>query len=88
MSRLRKNQIYQEIVQNPLQSLLLLIAIAILSGFFLGGVLIGNSLRRGMSNLERRLGADLMLVPASAEELAEDILIEGARGSFYFDSGV
>ena len=38
--------------------------------------------------MEKRLGADLMLVPEGEKQDAEDILLEGARGSFYFDKSI
>jgi putative ABC transport system permease protein len=67
---------------------LLLLSVGILSFIFFGGFVLNESLQRGMNSMELRLGADLMIVPADAKETAEDILLEGSRGYFYFDRSV
>jgi putative ABC transport system permease protein len=67
---------------------LLLLSVGILSFILFGGFVINQSLQSGMNSMEQRLGADLMIVPADAKETAEDILLEGSRGYFYFDRSV
>jgi putative ABC transport system permease protein len=55
---------------------------------FFGGTIIDQSLQKGMNNMEKRLGADLMIVPEGAEEDASDMILEGARKNFYFNKSV
>lgn len=88
MISLNNRLTFQNIVSRPVQTILLLLSIGILSFILFGGFVIDQSLQSGMDNMERRLGADLMVVPAESEEMAEDILIEGSRGYFYFDRSI
>ena len=54
----------------------------------LSGSIVGQSLNKGMANMDRRLGSDIMLVPKGSKEQAENLLIEGQRGAFYFDGSI
>lgn len=83
-----KGYVIHNIKSNPVHSVLLFIPIVVLSFIFFGGLVIDGSLQKGMDNMERRLGADLMLVPEGAKEDAQNMILEGARGSFYFDKSV
>ena len=83
-----RDYIIKNIKSNPLQSLFLFMPVCILSFLLFGGLVIDSSLQKGMDNMEKRLGADLMLVPEGEKQDAEDILLEGARGSFYFDKSI
>ena len=66
----------------------LVVTTAVLSFMLLAGSIIGISLEKGMANMDRRLGADVMLVPSGSKEQAENLLIEGQRGTFYFDGSI
>lgn len=74
--------------KNLIRSLFLLIPIIILSFLFFGGFVIDQSLQKGMNNMERRLGADLMIVPEGAKEDAQNLILEGTRESFYLKKSV
>jgi putative ABC transport system permease protein len=54
----------------------------------LSGTVVSTSLRKGMKNMQQRLGADIMLVPKGSKEKAENMLLEGSRSTFYFDDSV
>ena len=65
------------------------LALMLLSGFlalsvFAGSVVVG-SLRNGLSSLERRLGADIIVVPtaAASQTNLEEMLLQGTTGYFY-----
>ncbi len=66
----------------------LITATALLSFMLFSGIVIDRSLNNGMKNMDRRLGADLMIVPKGAKEKAENLILEGQRGTFYFDGSV
>ncbi|MBR2764799.1 MAG: ABC transporter permease, partial [Blautia sp.] len=66
-------------------ALLLLTAFLSLSVF--GGSVIVMSLRQGLKSLESRLGADIIVVPSSAQSKVsfQNILLQGTTGAFYMD---
>jgi len=76
------------IKNNVLHNGFIILAISLLAFLLFGGNVIKQSMQKGMGNLERRLGADLMLVPSQAKEAAENMLIEGQRSTFYFDKSI
>lgn len=78
----------KSLLKRPIQTALLFASITILSFVLFGGIVICNSLQKGMDNMERRLGADLMIVPADSNDIAEDILLEGSRQYSYFGRDV
>lgn len=57
--------------------------VMILAFTFLTGSIIVESLRLGEANVEERLGADLMAVPAGSGYAQESILVNGTASSFY-----
>ena len=57
----------------------LIVLLAILTFVLIGGSLFILLLRNGLNGLEKRLGADIMIVPADCEKTAESILLEGSR---------
>ena len=54
---------------------------------FVGSVLKG-SLNNGMTRMQERMGADLMIVPESSEVKARNILLTGEPEFFYMDISV
>ena len=76
------------IKNRPFYSTCLVITTAVLSFMLLSGSIVGQSLNKGMANMDRRLGSDIMLVPKGSKEQAENLLIEGQRGAFYFDGSI
>ena len=80
--------LFRNIQSHAFYNACLLAAIAILSVILFGSTVIGTSLMNGMENMKGRLGADIMLVPRGAKEKAENMLLEGQRGAFYFESSI
>lgn len=66
----------------------LVITTAVLSFMLFAGITVGRSLKEGVGNMDRRLGSDIMLVPSGSKESAENLLLEGQRGTFYFDGSI
>ena len=67
-------------------ALVLLTAFLALSMF--GGSVVVRSLRSGLDSLQARLGADIIVLPASAESKVsfKDLLLQGTAGAFYMDA--
>ena len=53
-----------------------------------GGSMVVMSLRQGLGSLEARLGADIIVVPSSAQSKVsfEKMLLQGTTGAFYMSS--
>ena len=66
-------------------ALVLLTAFLALSVF--GGSVVIMSLRQGLNSLESRLGADIIVVPSSAQSKVsfKNMLLQGTAGSFYMN---
>lgn len=64
------------------------VLLAILTFVMIGGSLFVLVLQNGLKGMEKRLGADAMVVPADCEKTAESILLEGSREYFYFNQSV
>ena len=60
----------------------------LLSFTVFGGFMVVMSLRQGLTSLEQRLGADIIVVPSSAQSKVsfQNILLQGTTGAFYMDS--
>lgn len=69
-------------------ALVLLTAFLALSVF--GGSVVVHSLRSGLDSLEARLGADIIVMPATAESKVsfKNMLLQGTTGAFYMDASV
>ncbi|MBQ1310614.1 MAG: ABC transporter permease, partial [Blautia sp.] len=67
-------------------ALILLTALLALSVF--GGTIVEMSLKRGLESLESRLGADIIVVPSSAQSKVsfKNMLLQGTTGAFYMSS--
>lgn len=68
------------------------VALALLTAFLalsvFGGSIVVGSLRRGLDSLEARLGADIIVLPSSAESKVsfQNLLLQGTMGAFYMDA--
>jgi len=69
-------------------ALVLLTAFLALSVF--GGSVVVRSLQSGLDSLEARLGADIIVMPATAESKVsfKNMLLQGTTGAFYMDGSV
>ena len=54
----------------------------------LTGTIVVDSLKAGETNVEKRLGADLMAVPAGSGYAEESILVNGTASSFYMPAEI
>ena len=85
-----KSLAVRNLVKRPGRSAALIILTAFLSLSVFGGTLIISSLRTGLSSLQARLGADIMVVPYQAVTKANlsNIVLQGNTGYFYMDKGI
>lgn len=79
----------RNLMRRPGRSMALLLVAAFLALSVFAGSVVVLSLRNGLGSLEKRLGADLIVVPNSAASNTnlEEILLQGTTGYFYMDRG-
>ena len=77
----------QNLVRHAGRTFGLAAIVALLTCAAYGGALMVSSLQSGLSSLESRLGADIIVAPATARSQYDlnDVLVEGVPRSFYMD---
>ncbi|MBQ3301452.1 MAG: hypothetical protein IJH04_04840, partial [Eggerthellaceae bacterium] len=65
----------------------LVVLVALLAFVACGGALVLSSLQNGLSSLEARLGADVMVAPDTAKSKndLQSVLVDGIPGNFYMN---
>ncbi|MBT1163612.1 ABC transporter permease [Bifidobacterium felsineum] len=79
---------YENLKRKPLRTAALLTIVTILSLTFFGGTMLTMNLNTGMTSMEQRLGADLMVVPQNTAQQAEALLTNGSPSTFYFTTDI
>ena len=74
--------------RRPYRSACLMLAAVIGSYALFVGLSLKASLSNGISRMQERMGADLMIVPESAELEATNVLLTGEPDFFYMDNSV
>lgn len=79
----------KNLTRRPGRSAGLMLLAALLSFSMLCGTLFLGALQNGLSSLQDRLGADIMVVPyeATTKTNLSNILLQGSTGYFYMDAG-
>ena len=78
----------RNIRKRPYRSFCLMLAAVIGSYALFVGLVLKASLNNGISRMQERMGADLMIVPESSEIEARNILLTGEPEFFYMDIAV
>ena len=74
--------------KKPFRTVALLIVIALTSAVLLGSLIFTSSLKGGITGIQSRLGADLMIVPEGSEQKMESLLLYGTPNYFYMDNNM
>ena len=80
----------RNLLRRPGRTAALVLLTALLAASVFGGSLVVDSLRSGLNSLEARLGADIIVMPSSAESKVSfrNLLLQGTTGAFYMDERV
>ena len=80
----------KNLLRKPGRTAALILLTALLAASVFGGSVVVNSLRSGLQSLEARLGADIIVMPSSAESKVsfKNMLLQGTTGTFYMDASV
>ena len=78
----------KNLLRKPGRTTALVLLTAFLALAVFGGSVIVKSLQQGLNSLESRLGADIIVVPSSAQSKVsfQNMLLQGTTGAFYMDS--
>ena len=78
----------QNLLRRPGRTMALAAITALLALSVFGGSIVVMSLRQGLNSLESRLGADIIVVPSSAQSKVsfQNMLLQGTTGAFYMDA--
>ena len=84
----RFSPVFRNLTRKPGRTTALILLTAFLSLSLFAGTMVVSSLRRGLSSMENRLGADIIVVPAEAESKSslKNMLLQGTIGTFYMDA--
>ena len=74
--------------RKPFRTGILLVSIALLVSIIVFGTSFIMSVTEGIERASDRLGADLLVVPVGAREVAQDALLETKVKVFYMDKGL
>ena len=78
----------KNIRKRPYRSFCLILAALIGSYAVFVGLTLKSSLNHGITRMQERLGADLMIVPEDSEAQAGNVLLTGTPEFFYMDSSI
>ncbi|MBR6029742.1 MAG: ABC transporter permease [Clostridia bacterium] len=86
----RRSLPVKNLIRRPGRTFALILLTVFLSLSVLGGTVIVSSLRQGLNSLEARLGADIIVLPSSAQSKVsfEKLFLQGTAGAFYMDASV
>ena len=78
----------RNLLRRPGRTAALVALTALLALSVFGGSIVVMSLRQGLNSLESRLGADIIVVPSSAQSKVsfQNMLLQGTTGAFYMDA--
>ncbi len=78
----------KNLLRRPGRTLALVALTMLLALSVFGGSIVVMSLRQGLTSLESRLGADIIVVPSSAQSKVsfQNMLLQGTTGAFYMDA--
>ena len=78
----------KNLTRRPGRTAALLLLVALLAFSLFGGSVVVESLQNGLTSLEGRIGADVIVVPYSAKSKVnlQQILLDGTTGYFYMDA--
>ncbi len=82
--------VLKNLIRKPGRTTVLALLTAFLALAVFAGTVVVLSLRSGLSNLQDRLGADIIIVPSEAQSKVsfQNMFLQGTTGAFYMDASV
>ncbi|MBU0674747.1 MAG: ABC transporter permease [Proteobacteria bacterium] len=79
---------WKSVTRKLFRNIVLVLAVCMLVALLVFALLFDNAVREDIEEAARKLGADLVLVPAEAKSIAEEFILESKEKTFYMDSFV
>ncbi len=76
---------WKNVTRKIFRNVVLVIAVSILVALLIFAMLFNDSVEKDIEQATKKLGADIVLVPAEAKELAEEFILESREKTFYMD---
>lgn len=76
---------WKNVTRKIFRNIILVIAVSILVALLVFAMLFNNSVEQDIEQATKKLGADIVLVPAEAKSLAEEFILESSEKTFYMD---
>jgi len=79
---------WKNVTRKIFRNVILVIAVSVLVALLVFAMLFNHSVEKDIEEATKKLGADIVLVPAEAKELAEEFILESREKTFYMDEFV
>lgn len=80
--------VWKNVSRKIFRNLILILAVALLVALLVFALLFNKAVKEDLESAGRRLGADIVIVPAEAKGLAEEFILESKIKSFFMDKSV
>ncbi len=74
---------WKNVTRKIFRNVILVIAVAILVALLVFAMLFNNSVEQDIKQATKKLGADIVIVPAEAKDMAEEFILESREKTFY-----
>ncbi len=79
---------WKNVARKIFRNLVLVLAVSLLVGLLVFALLFNKTVQDDIEIATKRLGADIVLVPAEAQDSAEEFLLESREKTFYMDESI
>ena len=79
---------WKNVVRKMFRNFVLVLAVSMLVGLLVFALLFNRAVQDDIEMATKRLGADIVLVPAAAQDSAEEFLLESREKTFYMDESL
>jgi putative ABC transport system permease protein len=79
---------WKNVVRKMFRNFVLVLAVSMLVGLLVFALLFNQAVQDDIEMATKRLGADIVLVPAAAQDSAEEFLLESREKTFYMDDSL
>jgi putative ABC transport system permease protein len=79
---------WKNVIRKLFRNVVLVLAVCLLVSMLVFSLLFNNAVKSDLEEASKRLGADIVLVPADAKDVAEEFILESKIKSFYMDEFV
>lgn len=79
---------WKNVIRKLFRNVVVGMAVSLLVALLIFALLFNNSVKEDIDEATRKLGADIVIVPPEAKDLAEDFILESKEKTFYMDKAI